>query len=288
MRLPSRACFSLALIVLSTCLCPLVHATPFQQHYSIGKTYLEKQDFDMAIQEFNEALRLKPGDDTALIDRGTAFNEIDKYDKAIADFSKVIKGSRQSYLAYNNRGVSYLRKGLYDNALSDLDRAMKIEPVQPFAYLNAAGAALCAGKGGQTADKLNAWLSKSDWRDKLTMHGAILTAFCYRQARDNSAAEKLIKTGLSRGDKFAWPYPAIEYLSGKINKEKLMEAAEDSAYDFTQAKCFLALESILKKNDMKSARAHLDWVTKHGVRNSVEYWIGRGLLRNASNGQTQR
>ncbi|MBX9690823.1 MAG: tetratricopeptide repeat protein, partial [Cyanobacteria bacterium] len=232
-------------------------------------------------QEFDEALKIKPDDATTLIDRGTAFNELNKVDKAIADFSTVIKSSQQNYLAYNNRGVSYMRKGLYDKALSDLNQAMKINPEQPYPYLNAAGVALCEGKGGDMAEKLSSWYFKQDGKKNLSMHGAILGVFCFLQANKKAEAKKLLGTALARGDRFTWPYPVLQYLSGvgKVDKEKLFDASEDSAYDSTQAHCFIALNLIFNNEDWKSAKPNIDWVTKHGTRNSVEYWIVQSLIK---------
>ncbi len=252
-------------------------ATGFEKHFEVGKTYLVNQKFDMALKEFNQALLLSPNNASILIERGTAFNGLEKYDQAIKDFTGAIKVAPDSYLAFNNRGVAYLRKGDYSQSIKDLDKAIAIDPKQPVAFLNRAGASLCCGQGPSSADKLASWLSAIDWKSEFAGHAAILAAFGYRQGNQPKKAKELLDKALSRTDKLKWPYPALRYLSSTIKGKELLEEAESSDYDTTQAHYFIAQQLILNK-DAKQAKTHLDWIVDHGVRNSVEYWIARGLV----------
>lgn len=257
-------------------------STGFEMHLDVGKTYLVNEKFDMALKEFNQALLLAPNNASILVERGTAFNGLEKYDLAIKDFSSVIKVSPDNYLAYNNRGVAHLRKGDYTRAIKDLDKAISLDPKQPVAYLNRAGASLCCRQGFSSADKLASWLGIANWNSDFAGHAAILASFGYRQGNQPGKAKEMLDSALRRTDKLKWPYPALRYLSSAIKGDELLEEAERSDYDTTQAHYFIAQNQILK-NDAKQAKTHLDWIVRHGVRNSVEYWIARGLVNSPTN-----
>ncbi|MBX9667847.1 MAG: tetratricopeptide repeat protein [Candidatus Obscuribacterales bacterium] len=252
-------------------------ATGFEKHFEVGKTYLVNQKFEMALKEFNQALLLSPNNASILVERGTAFNGLEKYDQAIKDFSSALKVAPDTSLAFNNRGVAYLRMGQYAQAIKDLDRAAALNPKDPVAYLNRAGASMCCGQGLASADKLASWLGAVNWKSDFAGHAAVLAALGYRQGNQPKKAKEILDTALIRTDKLKWPHPALRYLSSTIKGKELLEEAESSDYDTTQAHYFIAQNLILNK-DSKQAKLHLDWIVGHGVRNSVEYWIARGLV----------
>ncbi len=256
---------------------PAWAGTVFDKHLQVGKEYLLAAKFEMALKEFDAALRISPGDANALVERGTAYNGLGKYDLAIKDFSSAIQATPQNYLAYNNRGVAYFRKLELKRALQDLDKALSINADDPVAYLNRAGVALCDGSGIVSARKIEAWLKRTAWRDRYACHAAVLAAYGFKQGGDTKAYQEIIDQALKRTDRLLWPYPVLRYLKGTLkDKSELLHEAEESDYDSTQAHCFIGLDLVLKgKTEM--ARPHFEWIVKHGIQNSVEYWIARGM-----------
>lgn len=248
------------------------------RHVEIGKGFLVNQNFDMAIKEFNEALKRNPKSAEALIERGTAYNGLGKYELAMKDFDAAMKIAPNNYLVYNNRGVTYFRLGQFAQSIKDLDKAISLDSTQPIPYLNRAGASLLNGSGASSADQIAAFLTRSNWKGDYAGHSAILGALGYRQGNNPAAAQALLEAAMAKTDRLKWPYPALKYLLGKIKGKELLEEAERSDYDSTQAHCFVALDFILK-GDQKLAQNHIEWVTKNGIRNSVEYWIARGLTK---------
>lgn len=280
---------SLAIIISSTALlltaaiavCPALASSAFESHFGIGKTFLVNQNFDMAVKEFSAALALSPNNSEVLVERGTAYNGLKKYDQALKDFSAAIKVSPNSYLGYNNRGVTYLRLGDTVTAIKNFDKAISIDPDQSFAYLNRAGATLSMGSdSGASAEKISSWLKRKNWQGEYAGHAAILGALNYRQAKQPVLAKTMIDEGLAKTDRLKWPYPALQFMAGKLKSNELLDEAERSDYDTTQAHCFLALDLRLK-GEPKQAQVHLNWVLNHGIQNSVEYWIARGLTKPA-------
>src|ERR1700733_1455904 len=60
--------------------------------------------------------------------RGNAYTAEGKYDLAIQDYDESIKLDPKYAKPLNNRGVVYQRKGDYDRAAADFDAAIDIDP----------------------------------------------------------------------------------------------------------------------------------------------------------------
>jgi tetratricopeptide (TPR) repeat protein len=56
-----------------------------------GKTYCDKKEYDRAIKDFTEAIRLTPLDADAFVDRGIAYNGKKEYSRAVADYDQAIR-----------------------------------------------------------------------------------------------------------------------------------------------------------------------------------------------------
>ncbi len=51
----------------------------------------------------------------------------EEYDQAISDYNQAIKLNPQDSGAYNNRGLAYENTGQYDQAMKDYDKAEKLK-----------------------------------------------------------------------------------------------------------------------------------------------------------------
>ena len=92
-----------------------------------GLSYAENGDYDRALIDFNEAIRLRP-QANFLTNRGDTYNHQRNYDRAIADYDRAIALNPGFYLAYNNRGAAYDEKGNLDHAIADYEQALRINP----------------------------------------------------------------------------------------------------------------------------------------------------------------
>jgi tetratricopeptide (TPR) repeat protein len=68
--------------------------------------------------------------------RGVEYEIKKEYDKAIADQNEAIKIDPKNWAAYNNRGNTYAGKGDYDHAIADYDTAVKLNPKYAEAFYN--------------------------------------------------------------------------------------------------------------------------------------------------------
>jgi len=248
----------------------------FETHLDIGKEYLVRGGYENAVRELSKAIKLSPGNSLALIERGTAYNQLKDYDRAIVDLTGAIKADSKSSLAYNNRGVSYFRSGREALALKDFNKAIELTPLDPYANLNYGGAALCAGQGDRGAARLESWLENVSWKNRYTGHAAVLAILNRRQAGQKKEESELLARSIKRVNRLEWPYPFLLYLDGKKKADQMLESAKDSDYETTQARCFLALSQQYGGAAAK-ARESFAWVRRYGDKTSLEYWIARAL-----------
>ena len=261
---------------------PCQAATPeFRRHYELGEDFLERDQYKLAIPEFDEAIKAEGGKGkdaaAALVQRGTAYSALASYDRALKDLSQAVKMDPASDLGYNNRGAVYLRTQKPEAALADFDRAMQINPKNKYAAVNRAGVFLLMTDPGKRAAATLRWLDAGGWQTDFAGRAAILSSLAYLASGDRKNFDALVALSLKKLDRLKWPYSVLKHFQGKADAEAVLEQAQDSTYNLTQAQCFLALEDYFKgKKDGISAR--LDFVDKHGTINSVEYWLGKAFL----------
>jgi tetratricopeptide (TPR) repeat protein len=68
--------------------------------------------------------------------RGVEYAIKKEFDKAIADHDEAIKVDPKNWAAFNNRGNAYVGKRDYDRAIADYDEAVKLNPKYADAYYN--------------------------------------------------------------------------------------------------------------------------------------------------------
>src|SRR5258707_1124819 len=78
-------------------------------------------------------------------DRGVAWYVKGDYDRAIADYDEAIRLHPRYAPAFNNRGNVWYRKGDKDRAIADYDEAIRLDPKYAPAYTNRGNA--WSGKG---------------------------------------------------------------------------------------------------------------------------------------------
>ena len=103
-----------------------------------NKLFQEKK-WDMAIAKLDEMVALLPDDETkaaVLNNRGNAKNSMGDYEGAIADYGQALKINPQLADTYINRGIAKNRMGGHEGAIADYDRALEINPQLAEAYIS--------------------------------------------------------------------------------------------------------------------------------------------------------
>jgi tetratricopeptide (TPR) repeat protein len=85
-----------------------------QAYLERGIVYSEQGKHELAIADFNQALKIDPDNVYAYGIRGASYAAQGKYELAIADFNQVIKIDPDNVYAYGIRGASYAAQGKYE------------------------------------------------------------------------------------------------------------------------------------------------------------------------------
>ena len=93
-----------------------------------GTAYSREGKYELAIADFNEAIRVKPDFIPAIFNRGITYNHEALYDLAIADFNLVIKFNPNDADGFGGRGTANDHKGQYDLAIADYTEAIRLKP----------------------------------------------------------------------------------------------------------------------------------------------------------------
>jgi tetratricopeptide (TPR) repeat protein len=97
-------------------------------YYFRGTAKLGKSDFDGAINDYGQALRLDPSDPDYLNSRAATYEAKNDFERALADYNQAIKANPNSVYAYNNRGAAYQRKGEFARAAADYGEVTRLQP----------------------------------------------------------------------------------------------------------------------------------------------------------------
>jgi tetratricopeptide (TPR) repeat protein len=101
--------------------------------------WAKKEDFVLARDApayFSERIRANSKDGDAYFWRAAAWLDRGEFDKAIADCTEAIKIDPENSAAFNSRGLARHGKQELDKALEDFDEAISLEPKYGIAYFN--------------------------------------------------------------------------------------------------------------------------------------------------------
>ena len=95
-----------------------------------GRGYgsLKNQQYQDAIQDFTEALKIKSNDTRVYEQRAAAEMKVYDYDKALADYSEASKLKPNEVRYYNYRAYIYETKEDAQNSMAETEKALKIDP----------------------------------------------------------------------------------------------------------------------------------------------------------------
>ena len=93
-----------------------------------GILHLEARDFDKAIADFTEALRLKPDFLIAMENRSLANQSANRPDQALVDLTEVMRRDPKNARHFVRRAQLYGMKADLDAAQKDYDEAVALEP----------------------------------------------------------------------------------------------------------------------------------------------------------------
>jgi len=124
-------------------------------HNNRANAWVDKQDDNRAIADYNDSIRLNPSYAVAYANRALVWLRKKEYDRALADFDEAILLDPANPSPYSDRGLTYFRKGDYNRAIVDYNEAIRRRPTYAVAYSNRA----------------SAWLRKEDYDQAVADYG---------------------------------------------------------------------------------------------------------------------
>ena len=86
-----------------------------------GNAYVAKGEYDRAVQDYDQSIKLNPNYSRTFNNRGVAYQKKGEYDLAIKDFDEAIRLNAEYANAFANRAQTYQHKGEYERAARDYD-----------------------------------------------------------------------------------------------------------------------------------------------------------------------
>ncbi|MCX6269426.1 MAG: tetratricopeptide repeat protein [Bacteroidetes bacterium] len=91
--------------------------------------YIQYKQFDKAIQDCNDGLKIDSSQSKLYVNRATAYRHLALYDLALVDFTAALRENPKSYDTYQERGILYTDRFLkFDSAISDFRYFLKFRP----------------------------------------------------------------------------------------------------------------------------------------------------------------
>ncbi len=107
-----------------------------EEHFMLGNSYYDEKKYDLAIKEFEEAIRIKPDLADAHYNLGAVYSSKGLYDLAIRQFEEATRIKPDFAEAYLGLGLAYHNKGLKDLAIRQFEEAIRIKPDFAKAHYN--------------------------------------------------------------------------------------------------------------------------------------------------------
>ncbi len=124
-------------------------------YYNRGNAYDARKDYGKAIADYSKAIGYKPKYAKAYNNRGLTYGRISEYKKAIHDFTQAVRIDSTYAKACNNRGMMYGRLGENDQAINDFTQAVHVDPNYAKAYYNRAVAYFVTGEYSKALEDVN-------------------------------------------------------------------------------------------------------------------------------------
>jgi tetratricopeptide (TPR) repeat protein len=113
---------------------PNLAATNFEEVISRADSELKDKQYDKAVADYSEAIRVKPDQAEASYHRGNAYDGLSQYDKAVADYTEAIRLKPDYAEAYESRADAYRQLKQDEKAFADCTEAVRLKPDDPAVY----------------------------------------------------------------------------------------------------------------------------------------------------------
>jgi tetratricopeptide (TPR) repeat protein len=231
-------------------------------HNNLGLALSALGKPDQAVLELSEAIRLGASNAAVFVNRGLAYERLGVTDASAKDFTEALRHDPRSSLAREGlarlerrdrpptpapsgsemamplfgpsfeetlgRSDALLVSGDVKGAVLGYSEAIAKGPNRAEGYSRRALARLMVGENGG-GDDARSFLEKGRWAAPESAEVAILGVLADRREGRMGEAERLIDEALANTPADRWPYPALLYLRGRLDKAGLLASAGSEA-----------------------------------------------------------
>ena len=129
---------ALSSILFSCLICSIGWTETQKELFDRGVVRLKNNQFQEAVDEFTQLIRMAPENPDAYKNRGVAYMKLGEYDLAIQDFEKTREILPDMKGLYSNLGVAWYYKGEYTKAIENYNREIELTPDNYYAFFNRA------------------------------------------------------------------------------------------------------------------------------------------------------
>ncbi len=138
---------------------------PYSALIAKGAELLTGEDFEGAMAQFNEAVKMDPNNPIGYYHRGRVYDAQQKYDEAITEFNFALTYDPTYAEAYNSRGIMWVQKQQFEQAIRDFDKTIELNPDYRQAYTNRAIAKMSLSTDEEGLNRLlSISTRRSRWR----------------------------------------------------------------------------------------------------------------------------
>ena len=201
-------------------------------YFFLGLSYYGLEQFELALNQFQQALDLNPDFERARILVSMTLLKQQRLDDAIIEIQKVLRANPNNAYAHNILGSAYLADGQYDKGMDELEQATQLDPNLADAHLKQGVFKLSRGEGQQgEADLVKAVEAAPE-----VMNSRLMLVTHYLRQKNYSAAIDALKEGMNgtKADALLHNYLAAAYFSQNKPKQALaaLEQAKQANPDY--------------------------------------------------------
>lgn len=265
--------------------------------------------YEEAIAELSEAIRLEPRLVAAYFNRGGAYRHLGMLRPAEADYEEVLRLQPKLVMAaaglgevrallqiptrsaplgvsvesdpasarqQRTRGDALWGRGDWSGALGAYDKAVESDPDDLETLALRGWARLISGRPGPALDARR-WLDRRGWRDPLAPYMALLGVLAARRDVQSDAAETFLSEGLANTRPPDWPAPLFRFLKHTLPTTALIAAADTPDHQ-SEAHVVIGLD-LLYRGERTAAVEHLRRAAELGSDRSIARALARATLR---------
>jgi tetratricopeptide (TPR) repeat protein len=211
---------------------PAVHPDEIEAMLQNAITAYESQNYQEAVNLFNDLLTLDPENYLAYNGRGSAYTDLQDYEQALADYTRTIELGPLFPHSFYNRGRVYSLLGRYDEALPDLEKAIELAPPQ-FSYRAYGNIGLIYHKQGRYDEALEAFNQSIAHNQENRADVYFFRGETYTALQNYEAALSDFQAAIDRFSKYDRAYQSLGYAYFKMNQPEEARQALQKALDLT-------------------------------------------------------